>query len=403
MKGAVRNVFLTGGTGFLGSHLAVALLARGYEVCLLARSRAGRPVQDRIACLLDWFGVPGDDRRRLRVLDGDITKPGLGIDPSLLDGVLRWTEQIIQCASSTAFSERKRVELERVNILGLSNVLEFARSSAVRVFHHVSTAYVAGRTFGCCAEEPSTAQAFHNSYEETKCRGEQMVIAACRDMRLALSIYRPSVVYGDSRTGRSLLFNALYHPVRTAVFIRDLYRKEIDEKREAQTAEIGVRREPDGRLRLPLRIQAAPEGGINLIPVNYFAEAFLAIMEGAQDGGIFHIANPRVAKVEQLVEYTSRLFCMAGLEACAAGAFAVVPRNAIEMLFDRYVAPYVPYMNDRRRFQLVKSQALLEPRCGACPEFDYEVFARCMSFAVECGWHSPLGEIRGQDTRLSVS
>jgi nucleoside-diphosphate-sugar epimerase len=386
----MNQVFLTGGTGFLGSHLAAALLAKGYRVCLLTRSAGQQSAEHRVASLLDWFGVPADARRALRVVDGDITRPYLGIDRGALGRILHETEGIIHCASCTAFSERKRAELEHVNVLGLSHVLQFAASTAARAFHHVSTAYVAGKASGSCAEEPSTANVFHNPYEETKCQGERMVLARCPDMGVTASIYRPSIVYGDSRTGRSLLFNALYHPVRTAVFIRDLYRKDIAEKGGTNAAELGVRTEPDGALRLPLRIEVVPDGGFNLIPVDYFTEAFLTIMERAHDGGIFHIANPHVTTVELIIEYASRLFGLTGIEACRADAFAARPRNAIEVLFDRYVAPYVPYMNDRRRFEIARSGAFLANACRPCPEFDYEMFARCMSFAVESGWHSPL-------------
>ncbi len=386
----MNNVFLTGGTGFLGSHLAAALLMTGHRVCLLARSAGQQTAEHRVAALLDWFGLPPDARRGLRVVDGDVTKPGLGIDPAALDSILRGTDGIIHCASCTAFSERKRAELEHVNVLGMSHVLQFAASSAAGAFHHVSTAYVAGRVCGLCVEEPSTANVFHNPYEETKCQAERMVLARCRDMGITASIYRPTVVYGDSRTGRSLLFNALYHPVRTALFIRDLYQKDIAEKGGTKAAELGIRREPDGTMRMPLRIEVTPDGGFNLIPVDYFTEAFLALMEGAHDGGIFHIANPRVTKVEQIIDYASRLFGLSGIEACGPDAFAATPRNAIEVLFDRYVAPYVPYMNDRRRFEIVRSGTLLANACRACPDLDFEIFARCMSFAVDSGWHSPL-------------
>lgn len=385
-----RSVFLTGGTGFLGSHLTVALLKKGHRVSLLARSRKQQTAGDRVRVLLDWFDLPGDHRRRLRIIEGDITMPGLGVAPAVLSEVLQQTDEIVHCASSTAFSERKRAELERVNLFGLSQVLECARSSAARLFHHVSTAFVAGRVSGRCPEEPATPRGFHNPYEETKCRGEQMAIDACREMHLPLSIYRPSIVYGDSRTGRSLLFNALYHPVRTALFIKGLYEKDILERGGRKADEMGVRMEPDGTLSLPLRIEAVPEGGINLIPVDYFTDAFLGIMDAAPDGGIFHIVDQGVTRVEQLIDYTCRLFRVAGIRACEPEAFAAAPRNAIEMLFDRYVEPYVPYMSDRRRFQRVRSAPLIERNGTRCPQFDYDMFARCMSFAVASDWHSPL-------------
>ncbi len=382
--------FLTGGTGFLGSHLAVALLKKGHRVCLLARSLEQQSAEDRVQALLDWFGLPVDHRRALRVIEGDITQPGLGVEPVLLREVLQHTDEIVHCASNTSFSDQKRVEVEAVNGRGLSRVVECARASSAYFFHHVSTAYVAGNTSGPCAEELATPRGFYNAYEETKCHGERMVMTACRERGLRLAIYRPSIVYGDSRTGRSLLFNALYFPVRTAVFIRDLYEKDISERGGRKAEEIGVRMEADGAIRIPLRVEVVRDGGINLIPVDYFTDAFLSIMEGAPDGGIFHVVNDRVTRIEEIIDFACRLFRMTGIKACGPDAFAAVPRNAIELLFERYVEPYVPYISDARVFEATNSRPLLRQRGVTCPEFDYEMFARCMLYAVEAGWRSPL-------------
>ena len=111
-----RSVFLTGGTGFLGSHLTVALLEKGHRVCLLARSRKQQTAEERVGGLLDWLGLPVDSRRRLRIIEGDITTPGVGVAPGVLRDVLRQTDEIVHCASSTAFSERKRADVEQVNL-----------------------------------------------------------------------------------------------------------------------------------------------------------------------------------------------------------------------------------------------------------------------------------------------
>jgi nucleoside-diphosphate-sugar epimerase len=380
--------FLTGGTGFLGSHIAVELLGRGYRVTLLARSSGGRRAEDRVCGLLDWFGLRTADRRGLKVVEGDITLPGLGIEPAAFRKLLNETGEIIHGASNTTFSERKRAEVEEVNSGGLTNVLNFARESGAYFFHHVSTAFVAGKTTGTCPEDLVTPSEFWNPYEETKCRGEHAAAVACEEAGLGLTIYRPSIVYGDSRTGRSLLFNAVYYPVRTALFIRDLYEKDIRERGGRKAAEMGVRVEADGSIHLPLRIEVAGQGGINLIPVDYFTAAFLSIMEGAPGVGVFHIVNDRAKRIEDIIDYSCRLFRMTGIRACGPEEFKEKPRNPLETLYDHYVEAYGPYMRDTRVFETARSRPILARKGIVCPEFDYEIFARCMNYAVETGWGS---------------
>jgi len=391
-KRAAKSVrfFLTGGTGFLGSHIAAELLRRGYRVALLARAGKGRSAEERVELLLNWFGLPADARAGLKVIEGDISRQGMGIGSDVLRKALEETDEIIHCASSTSFSERKRVEVEAVNNGGLAEVLSFARNSRAYFFHYLSTAYVAGKTSGLCPEVPAAALDFHNVYEETKSRGERMASTTCRESGLGLTIYRPSIVYGDSRTGRSLLFNAVYFPVRTALFMKDLYEKDIRERGGKKAGEMGVRIEADGRTYLPLRIEVAGSGGLDLVPVDYFTGAFIALWEEAPDGGIFHIVSGRAKRIEEIVDYGSRLFRLAGIRTCAREEFLKIPKNSLEMLYDSYVEAYGPYMTDTRIFDTAKSRPLLERRKLVCPDFAYDVFAKCMTFAVEAGWGSRL-------------
>jgi nucleoside-diphosphate-sugar epimerase len=389
---AERSVrfLLTGGTGFLGSHIAAELLGRGCRVCLLARPLNGQSAEDRVLRLLDWFGLSADSRRGLRVVEGDVTRPGLGVEPAVSRELARETDEIIHCASNTSFSERKRGEVEAVNADGLARVLAFAKESGASFFHHVSTAFVAGRTAGLCPEAPPTVREFHNAYEETKARGERLAAEACAEAGLGLAIYRPSIVYGDSRTGRSLLFNAVYYPVRTAVFLKTVYEKDVRERGGKKAAEMGVRIGPDGMAHLPLRIETAGRGGLDLIPVDFFTAAFFALLEEAPAGGIFHIVNGRPKPVEDLIDYTCRFFRISGVRACGPEEFVVSPRNPLEALYDQYVEAYAPYMKDVRTFETAASGPILEKRGIVCPEFDYGVFSRCMDFAVRTGWGARL-------------
>ena len=78
---------------------------------------------------------------------------------------------------------------------------------------YIGTSSVSGRRKGLILEEDLEAgQEFINTYERSKHESERLV----RDVayRLPIVILRPSIVIGDSRSGATTLFNAIYIPLR---------------------------------------------------------------------------------------------------------------------------------------------------------------------------------------------
>jgi nucleoside-diphosphate-sugar epimerase len=384
------RILVTGATGFLGSHLAVALQRAGYRVAVLARAAKGLAARDRIGRLLRWFGLDEGAAGSIEIVEGDI------LDPGLAENVLAGTaarapfDEIVHCASSTSFAERKRPEVEAANVDGLRRVLDLAARGGCVFFHHVSTAYAAGRRAGRCPEDWVEAGPFTNVYEETKARGEIMARDVCRREGLRLNVYRPTIVVGDSSTGRTLRFNALYYPIKAALSIRDIFLEDLRRGNGQKAAEVGIRLTSAGRLHIPIRIETRPGAGINLVPVDHCVGAVLAIFEDALEGGIYHIANPRQTPIEDIVAFGTRHFGLEGITTCGPEAFAAQPKNTLEVLYDSYLEIFKPYMQDARTFDMTRAGPILEKRGLVCPAFDYDLFARCMDFAVSVGWGAKL-------------
>jgi nucleoside-diphosphate-sugar epimerase len=387
-----EHFFLTGGTGFLGSHIGVELLRQGHEVTFLARGDRRLSAAERVDQVLRWHQAGPTVRQSAHVAQGDITAPGLGMEGELRRSIRGVIDQIIHCASDTSFAERDREQVTTANVDGLHHLLDFAAESRCQALHHLSTAYVAGRRSGLCREELVQGVEFHNVYEETKCRGEWLAWERCRTEGIRLTIYRPSIVYGHSQTGRTFRFNALYYPARVAFMLKKLYQADIRERGGAKAKEVGARIEPDGSLYLPIRIEAREGSGVNLIPVDYFLQAFFALMEEARDGGIYHIANRRVKGIEELMGYIARWFGLNGLQACPSATFDPSSRNALEALVDSYLEAYSPYMRDTRVFDLERARPILEKKGVTCPDLDFDVFSRCMDYAVQVDWKTDLGD-----------
>jgi nucleoside-diphosphate-sugar epimerase len=383
-----KNILLTGGTGFLGSHLAVRLLEEGHQLTLFARADANGSARARVDGVLNWHGVDAEARSRLRVVEGDLATASLGIGGAERTRLLAEVDEIVHCASETSFAERRRQLVEDVNIRGLERLLDWAdECRRVETFHYLSTAYATGRNEGVCREDFIDQHAgFHNVYEETKCRGELMVKSRCSKAGRRAIVYRPSIVYGHSRTGRSLLFNAVYHPVRGVVFLRDAYLEDIRERGGSRAHEAGVSSAPDGTLHMPLSI-AAGGLGINLVPVDFFTDAFAAIRASApEDGGVFHIVAERPTPISDLVAFTSRLFGLSGIGTHDSAERSGREPTVLERAFERMIDVYRPYLSDRRTFAADRSSAIMARAGIVCPAFTYEVFERCMSHAVERAW-----------------
>jgi thioester reductase-like protein len=91
-------ILITGGTGFLGSHISARLIERGEKVILVARAKKGVTAGERVSRLLDWHGVKPAQRRNVRVAEGRLESPGLGLNPDAAD-IVRDVDEIIHCAS----------------------------------------------------------------------------------------------------------------------------------------------------------------------------------------------------------------------------------------------------------------------------------------------------------------
>jgi thioester reductase-like protein len=205
----MTSIFFTGFPGFLGSEILPRVLRRAPDaeaLCLvqpkfadLARARA-----DEIEA-----GDP-ELAGRIRLVEGDITAPGLGLDGGESQGVT----EIFHLAAIYDLSVPREVAM-RVNVDGTRNVLRFAAGcDALERFQYVSTCYVSGRYAGAFAESDLVkGQEFNNFYEETKFLAEVQV-REWMEKGLPVTIYRPSIVVGDSRTGATGKYDGPYYVIR---------------------------------------------------------------------------------------------------------------------------------------------------------------------------------------------
>lgn len=379
---STQTYVLTGATGFLGSHLLAALLQRGDRVVVMGRRSADESLAARIERLLAWFDLRGRSGQ-IETAEVDLLKPLCGLHPHRYQALCNKAGTIIHCASDTRFSERNRLESTATNIDSLEQIIMFANDSKAPWFHYVSTAYAAGIASGQCPEAPVASGRFVNVYEETKARAEKEVAGLCDRHALPYSIIRPSIVCGDSRSGRANCFNSLYNHVRSLYYIREIYLKDIHEHGGRKSREHGIYQDESDILHLPLKIAVADRGNINLISIDYFVSATLSILAHAQAGTFYHITSDHPKTLEDLASYCETFLNIRGIE-IVYGSAPNTELNPPEALFNRFVEPYLPYLSDTRTFARSNTDAAtagLKP-----PDFTYNVFERCMDYAVGVNW-----------------
>lgn len=151
------NVFVTGGTGFVGHEILRQLLAAGHSVRALVR--------------------PGSEKKllpdeQIKIHHGDVC------DPETLVGALEGCEAIIHLVGIIREFPGKGITFQKLHVEATGNLLAAAEAQGVRRFLQMSA--------------NGTRENATTPYHQTKWQAEQAVRAS----RLDWTIFRPSLIYG---------------------------------------------------------------------------------------------------------------------------------------------------------------------------------------------------------------
>jgi thioester reductase-like protein len=346
-----RPVFLTGATGFLGMEVMARLLERGdRDVIALVRAADDAAAQERLEDVMrKLWRDPSPYQGRARAVAGDVTAPGLGLDTSTRARVAGEAGAVMHCAASISF-DLPLEEARRINVEGTREIIALAREvEQLERFIHVSTAYVAGKVTGTFREDQLDAgQSFRNTYEQTKWEAEHLVIEAAE---LNPVIARPSIVMGESGSGWTPAFNVLYWPIRA--FSRGLFAE----------------------------VPARPEALVDVVPVDYVADALVHLLEDPSATGVVNLVSGRDAcTVDDLVGMTSAAFGKERPPVVAPGSTGTGSAHA-----DDHAAVYFPYFDMDMVFDDAHAREVLGPAGIRCPHLaDY--FPRLIEYAQTTRW-----------------
>jgi thioester reductase-like protein len=209
---------ITGATGAIGSAL-VPLFLREPEtrVRLLIRAESDARLQERLGELLAFWQLDGAElirSGRLQALRGDACLPRMGLPEAVFSGLAREITHLVDTVGDVKLN--RPLEEARAHAMGaVRSAVELARAALSHgqfvKLDWVSTVGVAGRLPGLLREEPVTApRGFHNTYEASKAEAENFLLAEM-SRGLPATIHRPSMVVGDSVTGKVIRFQVFYH------------------------------------------------------------------------------------------------------------------------------------------------------------------------------------------------
>jgi nucleoside-diphosphate-sugar epimerase len=164
-----RRVVVTGAAGFLGSHLVARARAAGAAVVRVVREEKE---------------------------PGDVAMSRLLAEPGLLDGT-----DVLVHAAAIRHRHGKDPASYRASNIDLVDALVRAAAGRVRRFVHVSSVGVYG--FPSPRDLPITEKtpfAPRTLYSQTKIEAEKLVRSRAKELGLAYTIVRPTIIYGAGDT-----------------------------------------------------------------------------------------------------------------------------------------------------------------------------------------------------------
>lgn len=205
-----ETIFLTGFPGFIAERLVARLARRDTQFFLLVQSQFVDRATSAIEEIAERTGTPLEN---FAIIEGDITKPQLGISDEDLRTIRDETTSVFHLAAAYDLAIDKTTAYQ-VNVDGTKNVNELCRSVAnLRRYNYISTCYVAGKRKGRIFEtDLEHAAGFRNFYEQTKYLAELAVEKLKAE--LPVTIFRPSVVVGDSQTGETVKYDGIYYLIQ---------------------------------------------------------------------------------------------------------------------------------------------------------------------------------------------
>ena len=335
-----ETIFLTGFPGFIAARLVKRLANAETQFFLLVQrdfiEQAMREIEEIAA-------ITYTPLENFALIEGDITRENLGMSGEDLKIVRAETTSVFHLAAVYDLAVEKDLAY-RVNLEGTRKVNEFVKTLPnLERYNYVSTCYVAGRRTGEILETELEHDAgFRNFYEETKYLAEMEVEKLKTE--IPLTIFRPSVVVGDSHTGETAKYDGIYYLIQYLRKAPQLLR----------FVNVGN-----------------PEVKLNLVPVDFVVEGIAALSKDeAATGKTIALADPRPLSTEELFDAIAE--SLTGKKSVIKPPLELVEKSLLLPISPTVSGlPHsaVPYFFISQTYDTSVSEQLLAAHNISCPSF----------------------------------
>lgn len=277
-----QSYFITGFPGFLAT-LLINQLVQDHEkkiahIYLLVLPELTDQSNNKIIKFAEDHQINVD---LFTIISGNITKSDLAVNKQDQLQLQSTVTHVFHLAAIYDLAVPK-IDAFHVNVHGTWEVNEWVKTlTHLKRYIYFSTAYISGKREGKIYEnELSKEQDFKNHYEKTKYEAEVMVNSMKN--HVPITIIRPGIVKGHSKTGETTKFDGLY-------FILNLF----DSLRFLPI--------------IPYIGKGKPEG--NFVPVDYVLEAtsFLAI-DPIGEGKTYHLTDPKPYTMKEIYKLLAQAY-----------------------------------------------------------------------------------------------
>lgn len=173
-----EKVLITGGTGFIGSHVACEFVENGYKVMTISRSAKSHNNQ------FNKYVESGD----IEILKGDV----VDFDYNAIG----YVDYIVHIAGKvSAYGKMK--DFMKINYYGTQKILDYAKNIKPKCFTYYSSTAVYGYYGYTSLKEDAEKKPFNNPYSITKLKTENLVKEFLTNQKIDYVIIRPGNVYGE--------------------------------------------------------------------------------------------------------------------------------------------------------------------------------------------------------------